>query len=75
MAAAQETVEGNTTGEEISIAFNHQFLLDGLMAIDASVATIAMTTPIRPAVITGANEIGGASDDSFKYLLMPIRQQ
>ncbi len=75
LAAAQETVEGNTTGEEISIAFNHQFLLDGLMAIDASVATIAMTTPIRPAVITGANEIGGASDDSFKYLLMPIRQQ
>lgn len=75
LAAAQEVIEGNTTGEEISIAFNHQFLLDGLNAIDAAVATIAMTTPIRPAIITGATEMGGQSDDSFKYLLMPIRQQ
>lgn len=75
LAAAQEAIEAVTTGEEISIAFNHQFLLDGLHAIDAPVANLAMTTPIRPAVITGAKEIGSASDDSFKYLLMPIRQQ
>lgn len=75
LAAAQEAIEATTTGEEISIAFNHQFLLDGLHAIDAPVANLAMTTPIRPAVITGAKEIGSASDDSFKYLLMPIRQQ
>lgn len=75
LAAAQEVIEATNTGEEISIAFNHQFLLDGLHAIDASIATIAMTTPIRPAVITGASELGADSDDSFKYLLMPIRQQ
>ena len=75
LAAAQEAIEAVTTGEEISIAFNHQFLLDGLHAIDAPVANLAMTTPIRPAVITGAKEIGSSSDDSFKYLLMPIRQQ
>ncbi len=75
LAAAQETIEATNNGEEISIAFNHQFLLDGLHAIDAAVAVIAMTTSIRPAVITGTNEIGAESDDSFKYLLMPIRQQ
>lgn len=75
LAAAQEVIEASTTGEDISIAFNHQFLLDGLNAIDSAAATIAMTTPIRPAVITGASEIGGDPDDSFKYLLMPIRQQ
>jgi DNA polymerase-3 subunit beta len=75
LAAAQETIEATNNGEEISIAFNHQFLLDGLHAIDAAVAVIAMTTSIRPAVITGTIEIGAESDDSFKYLLMPIRQQ
>ncbi|MEN9741647.1 MAG: polymerase subunit beta [Actinomycetota bacterium] len=75
LAAAQEVIEATNNGEEISIAFNHQFLLDGLHAIDAQISTIAMTTPIRPAVITGASEFGADSDDSFKYLLMPIRQQ
>ena len=75
LAAAQEVIEATNNGEEISIAFNHQFLLDGLHAIDSAVAVIAMTTPIRPAVITGATEMGAESDDSFKYLLMPIRQQ
>lgn len=75
LAAAQEVIEANTSGEEISIAFNHQFLLDGLSAIDSAVAVIAMTTPIRPAVITGTTELGAESDESFKYLLMPIRQQ
>lgn len=75
LAAAQEVIEATNNGEEISIAFNHQFLLDGLHALDAQISTIAMTTPIRPAVITGASEFGADSDDSFKYLLMPIRQQ
>ncbi|MEY4493096.1 MAG: polymerase subunit beta [Actinomycetota bacterium] len=75
LAAAQEVIEATNNGDEISIAFNHQFLLDGLHAIDAQISTIAMTTPIRPAVITGASEFGADSDDSFKYLLMPIRQQ
>ena len=75
LAAAQEVIEATNNGEEISIAFNHQFLLDGLHALDAQISNIAMTTPIRPAVITGASEFGADSDDSFKYLLMPIRQQ
>lgn len=75
LAAAQEIIEATNTGEEISIAFNHQFLLDGLHAIDSAIAVVAMTTSIRPAVITGASEFGADSVDSFKYLLMPIRQQ
>jgi len=50
-------------------------LLDGLSAIDSSVAVVSMTTPIRPAVISGADDFGAQPDDSFKYLLMPIRQQ
>ena len=75
MAEANEVVEGTLTGEDITIAFNPGFLLDGLSAIDSQVAVISMTNAIRPAVITGASDIDAPSDDSFKYLLMPIRQQ
>jgi DNA polymerase-3 subunit beta len=74
LAEAKEAVECTLTGEELTIAFNHQFLLDGLSAIDSSAAVISMTTPIRPAVISGATEFGAQPDDSFKYLIMPIRQ-
>ena len=75
LAEAKEFIECTLTGEELTIAFNHQFLLDGLSAIDSSVAVVSMTTPIRPAVISGASDFGAQPDESFKYLLMPIRQQ
>jgi DNA polymerase-3 subunit beta len=74
-AEAKEFIECTLTGEELTIAFNHQFLLDGLSAIDSAIAVVSMTTPIRPAVISGATDFGAQPDDSFKYLLMPIRQQ
>ena len=75
LAEAKEFIECTLAGEELTIAFNHQFLLDGLSAIDSSVAVVSMTTAIRPAVISGAADFGAEPDDSFKYLLMPIRQQ
>lgn len=75
LAEAKESIECTLTGEELTIAFNHQFLLDGLNAIDSAIAVISMTTAIRPAVISGANDFGAAPNESFKYLLMPIRQQ
>ena len=75
LAEAKEFIECTLTGDELTIAFNHQFLLDGLNAIDSAIAVVSMTTPIRPAVISGATDFGAQPDDSFKYLLMPIRQQ
>ncbi len=74
LAEAEAFVECALTGDDITIAFNHQYLLDGLSAIDASTAVISMTTAIRPAVITGAADVDATPDDTFKYLLMPIRQ-
>lgn len=74
VAEAREFVEGVLGGDDITISFNHQFLLDGLHAIDAPTAVVSMTTPGKPAVITGASEVDGERFDAFKYLLMPIRQ-
>ena len=74
IAEAKEYVECATTGDEISIAFNPNFLLDGLNAIDAPVTVVSMTAAAKPAVITGAPDMDADSQDGFKYLLMPIRQ-
>ena len=74
IAKAEEVIECLTTGDDISIAFNPHYLLDGLSVLDGDIAVIAMTISSKPAVITSAKDIDAQPDDSFKYLLMPIRQ-
>ena len=67
--------EGSAAGEPFQIAFNPQYLLDGLGAIDSDTATLSFTGPTRPAVLTGkrdADAIAGAVAD-YRYLLMPVR--
>lgn len=69
-ASASESIDGVLEGEDITIAFNPQYLLDGLGAIDAETAALAFTQSTKPAVITAAGE-GTTSD--YRYLLMPVR--
>jgi DNA polymerase III subunit beta len=70
-AQAAETLEASYEGEDIQIAFNPQYLLDGLTAMDSDTVRISFTTPSRPAVITGKPAADQAPD--YRYLLMPIR--
>jgi DNA polymerase-3 subunit beta len=70
-AQAQEILEASFEGDELSIAFNPQYLLDGLTAIDSDTARISFTEPGKPALITGKPGPDGAPD--YRYLLMPIR--
>jgi len=61
--------------EPFAIAFNPQFLLDGLGAVDSDTTTLSFTGPTRPAVLTGkrdAEAADGAPAD-YRYLLMPVR--
>ena len=65
----------SATGEPFSIAFNPQYLLDGLGAVDSDTTTLSFTGPTRPAVLTGkrdAEASDGAPAD-YRYLLMPVR--
>ncbi|MHB2023252.1 MAG: DNA polymerase III subunit beta [Mycobacteriales bacterium] len=68
-AEARETLPLSYSGEQMTIAFNPDYLLAGLAALDSDEARIAVTTPMKPAVITGKPE--GATD--YRYLLMPVR--
>jgi DNA polymerase-3 subunit beta len=70
-AQAEEVLEASFDGEDLSIAFNPQYLLDGLSAIDSDTARISFTEPRKPALITGKPGPDGHPD--YRYLLMPIR--
>jgi DNA polymerase-3 subunit beta len=70
-AQAQEVLEASFDGDDLSIAFNPQYLLDGLAAIDSDIARIAFTEPGKPALITG--KPGPDATPDYRYLLMPIR--
>jgi DNA polymerase-3 subunit beta len=72
-AQASEALDGTLHGEELAIAFNPQFLLDGLQALTTPFVRLSFTQPTKPAVLTGQAEGEGDADDAYRYLLMPVR--
>lgn len=72
-AQATETLEAQLEGDDIAIAFNPTYLLDGLGVVGASYAQLAFTVPTKPAVLSGRAEPAGPADQDYRYLLMPVR--
>ncbi len=64
---AVEEVDANYEGAEMTVAFNPDYLLAGIDAIDADDVTLATMDPMKPAVLRGAGH------DDYLYLLMPVR--
>lgn len=63
-----EVLEAELHGDDIQIAFQPHFLLDGLSGIETERVRIGMETPTRPALITD-----DADDPTFRYLVMSLR--
>ncbi|GAA3722909.1 DNA polymerase III subunit beta [Streptomyces tremellae] len=72
-AQAVERVDAQLEGDDISIAFNPTFLLDGLSAIDSPVAQLSFTTSTKPALLSGRPAVDAEADEAYKYLIMPVR--
>jgi DNA polymerase-3 subunit beta len=72
-AQASEAIEAALRGDDIAIAFNPQYLLDGLSALGAPFVRLSFTQATKPAVLTGQAEPEGEHDTSYRYLLMPVR--
>ena len=72
-AQATEELEIIYSGEPINIAFNPQYLTDGLQAIGTPFVQFNFTGASKPAVLTGKHELSGTRDISYQYLLMPMR--
>jgi DNA polymerase III subunit beta len=64
---ASETVDGDFTGEDLIIAFNPSYLIDGVDAVLGDEVVIETADPSRPATVRAAEH------DEFRYLLMPVR--
>lgn len=71
-ARASEAMEATFTGEPLTIAFNPQYLLDGLAALSAPVAVLSFIDAFKPAVLSPAGE-DGEIIQGYRYLIMPIR--
>ena len=64
---ASETVDGDFTGEDLVIAFNPSYLIEGVEAVLDDEVLIETADPSRPATVRGAEH------DDYRYLLMPVR--
>ncbi|MFD4528428.1 DNA polymerase III subunit beta, partial [Streptomyces sp. NPDC058470] len=68
-AQAVDNVAVDLEGDELTIAFNPSFLIEGLNALSAEFVQFQFTSATKPAVLRGA----GSDDLALRYLLMPIR--
>jgi DNA polymerase-3 subunit beta len=63
---ARESISVDYAGEDLEIGFNPDFLRDGLEAVGAEEVQLRLINPLRPGLIA-------SPDESFWYLIMPIR--
>lgn len=64
---ANEDLQVTPEGENVEIAFNHSYLLDGVSVAETDTVALEVTSPLKPGVLKPAE------GDGFTYLLMPVR--
>jgi DNA polymerase-3 subunit beta len=64
---ASEGLDAKYEGTETTVAFNPDFLLDGLSAITSEEVLVETLDTSKPAIVRSAE------DGDFLYLLMPVR--
>lgn len=67
VGSAEDEAECTIEGDPIETAFNAQYIIDGLAAVQGGPATIEFTSPLKPAVLRPAGQ------DDYLYLIMPVR--
>jgi DNA polymerase-3 subunit beta len=72
-AQASEALEAVLVGDDISVAFNPQFLQDGLSALTTPFVRLSFTHPNKPVEFTGQKSLDGEDISDYRYLLVPIR--
>ena len=64
-----ESLDATYEGEELTVAFNPDYLLAGIEAVDADEISLATIDSLKPAVVRDP------TTEHFLYLLMPVRVQ
>jgi DNA polymerase-3 subunit beta len=63
---AVETVEARYEGDDLTVAFNPGYLIDGLTAAVGESVRVDVRDGLKPGVVRG-------EDEGFTYLVMPVR--
>ena len=64
---ASEGFPAPFSGEPMEIAFNPQFLVEGIESVGTEELVLKLSSPLRPGLL----QASGSED--FSYLVMPIR--
>jgi len=72
-AQASEIIPAVLHGEEVTVAFNPHFLMDGLSVIGTKYVRISLTNATKAVLFEGQEEQDGSARTDYKYLLVPIR--
>ncbi|MFT4245819.1 MAG: DNA polymerase III subunit beta [Micrococcaceae bacterium] len=72
-AQASETIEAHLVGEDIKVAYNHQYLVESLNVFNTQFVRLSFTTAQKASVISGQKHIDGEEAAEYRYLVMPVR--
>nr|MDQ5860781.1 DNA polymerase III subunit beta [Actinomycetota bacterium] len=66
-------LEAQLSGDDITVAFNPHYLVEGLSVIETKYVRFSFTTAPKPAMITAQVDADGEDQDDYRYLVMPVR--
>ncbi|MBT1181793.1 DNA polymerase III subunit beta [Bifidobacterium sp. CP2] len=72
-AQATEVLDIDMDGEDITVAFNPSYLIEGLSAITEPFVRMKMTTAVKPVEFNGQQESDSDESMDYRYLLVPMR--
>ena len=64
---ANESMDAQYEGEDLTVAFNPGYLIDGIEAVTGDEITLQTADAVKPALLRSVG------NESFLYLLMPVR--
>lgn len=67
IGSAQETLSCEITGEDVEIAFNYAYVLEGLSAISSDDVYLEVQSSLKPGIFRAAGS------ENYLYLIMPVR--
>lgn len=70
---ASDVIDVDFDGEDITVAFNPGYLIEGLSAIAEPFVRMKMTTAIKPVEFNGQQEADSDESMDYRYLLVPMR--
>ncbi|MBW3095021.1 DNA polymerase III subunit beta [Bifidobacterium sp. 64T4] len=72
-AQAKEIIDIDMDGEDITVAFNPSYLIEGLSAISEPYVRMKLTTAVKPVEFNGQQEADSDESMDYRYLLVPMR--